>query len=42
MNVKEEQMYSDKSHPKGLYVLFVTEMWSASAIMACVRFLCCL
>jgi len=27
MNVKEEQMYSDKSHPKGLYVLFVTEMW---------------
>lgn len=27
MNVKEDQMYSDKSHPKGLYVLFVTEMW---------------
>jgi POT family proton-dependent oligopeptide transporter len=27
MNVKEEQLYSDKSHPKGLYVLFVTEMW---------------
>lgn len=27
MSVKEEQLYSDKSHPKGLYVLFVTEMW---------------
>jgi len=27
MNVKEDRMYSDKSHPKGLYVLFVTEMW---------------
>jgi POT family proton-dependent oligopeptide transporter len=27
MNVTEDQMYSDKSHPKGLYVLFVTEMW---------------
>jgi len=27
MNVKEDQVYSDKSHPKGLYVLFVTEMW---------------
>ncbi len=27
MIVREEQMYSDKSHPKGLYVLFVTEMW---------------
>ena len=26
MNVNEEQMTS-KSHPKGLYVLFVTEMW---------------
>jgi POT family proton-dependent oligopeptide transporter len=26
MNVNEEQM-SSKSHPKGLYVLFVTEMW---------------
>lgn len=24
---REEQMHSDKSHPKGLYVLFVTEMW---------------
>lgn len=27
MNSTEDQMYSDKSHPKGLYVLFVTEMW---------------
>ncbi len=27
MIVTEDQMYSDKSHPKGLYVLFVTEMW---------------
>ena len=27
MSVTEDQMYSDKSHPKGLYVLFVTEMW---------------
>jgi POT family proton-dependent oligopeptide transporter len=27
MIVREDQMYSDKSHPKGLYVLFVTEMW---------------
>jgi len=27
MTTSEDQMYSDKSHPKGLYVLFVTEMW---------------
>ncbi len=27
MIVTEDQMYSDKSHPKGVYVLFVTDMW---------------